>query len=345
MRYSLYTTSHKAWDAMFKAMSNAQKSIYIEMYIFLNDTQTTHNFLKLLKEKAASGVEVVIIADAYGSSTLKPEAIAELRAEGVEFIFFSHWFRHTHRKIVIIDNRIALIGGVNIEEKTRNWLDMQVKLQGKIVAPLLKSFAYAYEMVGGKKESILKYSRLPLVQKIKSWITDNVSITDGGYHLNEYYKKKIIGAKVSIEMVTPYLLPPRWMLALLDDACRRGVKVEILIPDDTDIKPLNKVNYLNSCRMAAYGVKFYLLPVMNHAKIMLIDRIEGVIGSQNMDVLSFNWNIEAGMFFQQKQLVTDLGKIIDHWKKESVVFLSLGKKIKWRDKILITVLKIFYPIF
>lgn len=330
---------------MFKAMSFAQKSIYVEMYIFLDDTQKTHNFLKLLKEKARAGVEVVIIADAYGSSSLKAEAVAELRAAGVEFIYFSHWFRHTHRKIVIIDNKIALIGGVNIEEKTRNWRDMQVKLQGKIVMPLLKSFAYAYEMVGGKKESVLKYSRLPLVQKIKSWITDNMSLTDGRYYLNKYYKKKIIEAKESIQMVTPYLLPPRWMIALLDDACRRGVNVEILIPDDTDVKPLNKVNYLNSCRLSAFGIKFYLLPVMNHAKVMLIDGIEGVIGSQNMDVLSFNWNIEAGIFFQQKQLVADLKKIIEQWKKESVVFEALGKKIKWRDRILIAILKIFYPIF
>ncbi len=330
---------------MFKAMSSARKSIYIEMYIFLDDTQKTHDFLKLLEGKARVGVEVVIIADAYGSSSLAPEAIDELRAAGVEFIYFSHWFRRTHRKILIIDNTVALIGGVNIEEKTRNWRDMQIELRGRIVGPLLKSFAYAYEMVGGKKESILKYSRLPLVQKMKSWVIDNFSVTGAGYHLNEYYKKKIIGAKKSIQMVTPYLLPPRWMIALLDDACRRGVKVEILIPDDTDVKPLNKVNYLNSCRMSAYGVKFYLLPVMNHAKIMLIDGSEGVIGSQNMDFFSFNWNIEAGIFFQQKQLVAALEKIIEQWKKESVVFEALGRKIRWRDRIMIAVLKIFYPIF
>jgi cardiolipin synthase len=345
MKYRLYTTSHKAWDAMFAAMKAAQKSIYIEMFIFLDDTQSTHNFLKLLKEKAQSGVEVVIIADAYGSRFLSKEAIEELRAAGVEFIYFSHWFRHTHRKIVILDNQIALLGGVNIEEKTRNWRDMQIKLKGKIVKPLLKSFAYAYEMVGGKKENILKYSRLPLVQKIKSWITDNFAVSLGGYHLNEYYKKKIIGAKESIRMVTPYLLPPRWMLALLDDACRRGINVEILIPGDTDVKPLNKVNYLNSCRMSEYGVKVYLLPEMNHAKIMLIDGSEGVIGSQNMDILSFNLNIEAGVFFQQKQLVADLEKVIERWKKESTVFESGGKKVKWSDRLLITILKIFYPIF
>lgn len=328
---------------MFKAMSSARESIYMEMYIFLDDTQTTHDFLEILKAKAQAGVEVVIIADAYGSSALKSEAVEELRTAGAEFLYFSHWFRHTHRKILIVDKKIALIGGVNIEEKTRNWRDLQIKLEGKIVKPLLKSFAYAYEMAGGKNEFVLEYSRLPLVQKIESWITDNFSI--GRYHLSEYYKKKIIGAKESIQMTTPNLVPPRWMIALLDDACRRGVRVEILVPADTDVKPLNKVNYLNFYRLAAYGVKFYLLPVMNHAKIMLIDGIEGIIGSQNITFLSFNWNIEAGVFFRQKQVVAALQEIIERWKRESVIFEASEKKIKWSDRILIAILKIFYPIF
>ena len=330
---------------MFKAMTTAQKSIYLEMYIFLDDTQATHDFLKLLEDKARAGLEVVIIADAYGSASLKNGGADELRAAGVEFIFFSHWFRHTHRKILIIDNRVAFIGGVNIEEKTRYWKDLQIKLQGKIIRPLLKSFAYAYEMTGGKKESILKYSRLPLVQKIKSWITDNLVGTNKAYYLNNYYKKQIVAAQASIIIVTPYLLPPRWLIALLDDACRRGVRVDILIPNDTDVKPLNKVNYLNACRLSAFGVKFYLMPTMNHAKIMLIDNSEGVIGSQNMDILSFNWNIEAGVFFRQKDLVADLAKVVSHWEKESVEFAAHGRKIKWSDKILIAILKIFYPLF
>lgn len=344
MKYRLYTTSQKAWDGMFKAMKQATKSIYIEMYIFLDDTQATHNFLGLLKEKARAGVEVVIIADSYGSSSLKGNAVTELRAAGIEFIFFSHWIRHTHRKILIVDNKVAFIGGVNIKEKIRHWHDLQIKVEGKIIMPMLKSFAYAYEIMGGKKESVLKYSRLPLVKKIKSWITDNIVGTSLLYNLNNYYKEKIGAAKTSIKIVTPYLLPPRWLLMILDDACRRGVSVEIIIPNDTDIKPLNKINYLNACRMSAFGVKFYLMPMMNHAKIMLIDDEEGLIGSQNMDVLSFNLNMEAGVFFRQKNLVNDLKNIIEHWRNESIFFNSPGRKIKWFDKVLIQFFKLFYPI-
>lgn len=345
MKYRLYTTSQKAWDGMFKAMALAKKSIYLEMYIFLDDTQATHNFLGLLKEKALAGLEVVIIADAHGSSSLRAGAADELRAAGVEFIYFSHWLKRTHRKILIIDNQVAFIGGVNIKENIRHWHDLQIKIEGKIVSPLLQSFAYSYKLVGGKKESILKYSRLPLVKKIKSWITDNFVGGINLYNLNYYYQDKIKNAKTSIKIVTPYLLPPRWLLAILDDACRRGVNVEIIIPNDTDVKPLNKINYLNACRMSALGVKFYLMPMMNHAKIMLIDDFEGVIGSQNMDVLSFNLNMEAGVFFQQKDLVNDLKNIIEHWRRESIYLEAPGKKLKFSDRILIAVFKIFYPIF
>lgn len=345
MKYQLYTTSQKAWDGMFKSMSAAQKSIYLEMYIFLDDTQATHNFLGLLKEKARAGLEVVIIADAFGSSTLREGAADELKAAGVEFIYFSHWLKRTHRKILIIDNKVAFIGGVNIKEKIRHWHDLQLKIEGKIISPILQSFAYSYKMVGGKKESILKYSHFPLVKKIKSWVIDSFVGDSKVYNLSRYYREKINGAKVSIKMVTPYLLPPRWLLAVLDDACRRGVKVEIIIPNDTDIKPLNKINYLNTCRMSAYGVKFYLMPVMNHAKIMLIDDAEGVIGSQNMDILSFNFNMEAGVFFQQKDLVGDLKNIFEHWRRESLYFEGSGRKIKLYDRILIAIFKIFYPIF
>jgi len=345
MKYKLYTTSQKAWDGMFQAMSRAQKSIYLEMFIFLDDTQNTHNFLGLLKEKAKAGLEVIIIADAWGSSDLKSAAVKELREAGVEFIYFSHWIRRTHRKLLIIDNKVAFLGGVNIKEKIRDWRDLQIKLEGRIVRPIIKSFARGYRKAGGKRQSILKYYNLSLTKKLKSWITDNFASTNKLYYLNNYYREKINKAEKLIQIITPYLLPPRWLLAILDDACRRGVRVEVIIPNDTDVKQLNKINYLNACRMSSFGVKFYLLPSMNHAKIMLIDDQEGIIGSQNIDVLSFNFNIETGVFFQQKDLVRDLKHIIETWKNEAIPLEASGRKLYWYDRVLIVFFKIFYPIF
>lgn len=328
-----------------KVIDGAQESIYIEMFIFLADTKSTHDFLGKLKSKALAGVEVVIVADYYGSFDLKSLDIESLREAGVEFLFFSHWLRRNHRKFVIIDKRIAILGGVNIKEKTRNWNDLNVRIEGGIVKPILKSFSYAYRMAGGKKDSILSYQKKAFSQKLKSWLLDNWTSSKNLYYLNNYYRQKIIEAKSLIQITTPYLLPPRWLIALFDEAIRRGVKIEIIIPQNTDVKSLNRINYVNACRLSSLGVDFYFLPQMNHAKMMLIDNCEGVIGSTNMDILSFGVNMEAGVFFQQKDLITDLSKIFSDWKKSGKYFHKKRPLMKPLDRFLVFILKIFYPIF
>lgn len=345
MKYKLYQTSFKAWDGMLKAIDESQKSIYIEMYIFLADTKSTHDFFGKLKAKASAGLEVVIVADYFGSFDLKAIDVGELRSAGVEFIFFSHWLRRNHRKFLIIDEKIAFLGGVNIKEGTRYWNDLNIRIEGGIIKPILKSFSYAYKMAGGKKINILNYQKTSVSQKLKSWILDNWGSTKNLYYLNNYYRQKIIEAKTLIQISTPYLLPPRWLIALFDEAIRRGVRIEMIIPKNTDIKPLNKINYINACRLASLGVKFYFLPAMNHSKILLIDDQEGVIGSQNMDVLSFGFNMEVGVFFRQKDLITDLKKILETWKKGAEIFSETRPLMKISDRFLVFVLKLFYPIF
>ena len=345
MRYKFYTTSQKAWDGILAALDGARTSIYIEMYIFLDDTRQTHDFLGKLKEKAMAGLHVVIIADAYGSISLKSVSVAELKAAGVEFIFFSRWLRRTHRKLVIIDEKIAFFGGVNIENKIRYWHDLQIRLKGRVVRPLLRSFTYTYQQCGGKDEHILARSRLPLVKKIKSWVIDTWEFGERQYNLNDYYRRKLAEAENSIKIVTPYLLPPRWLLISLDNAIHRGVKVEIFIPEDTDIKFLNQINHANAGRLAAIGVEFYLMPSMNHAKVMIIDDKEALVGSQNLDILSFHFNLELGVFFEQKQAVADLEKIWRRWRNASRRPNFESARLAWHRRFFTAILRIFFPFF
>lgn len=349
MRYKLYTTSKKAWDAMYEAILRAEKTVYLEMYIFLNDTKETHNFLGALIKKAQEGLEVVVIADAYGSYHLNKKEVKSLREAGVEFIFFSHFLKRTHRKVLIIDNRVAFLGGVNINEKIRNWNDLQIMISGKIVKPLLKSFAYTYKVVGGKKESIISYSRLPLKQKIQAFVTESLSIAGPGLSsslsLNKQYIKKIAEAKESIKIVTPYLAPPRRLVVALESASLRGVMVSIIIPRDTDIKSLNKVNLISASRLSMVGINIYLSKTMNHAKAMLIDDSEALIGSQNLDILSFNFNLETGVFLKYKAIVSELKVIIDTWIKEADLFVVKKGRISFLDRVFIFILKPFYRMF
>jgi cardiolipin synthase len=229
MNYRLHTTSLTAWDAMLHAIDSAQKSIYLEMYIFLADTKKSHDFIGKLRAKAHAGVRVIIVADAFGSKLLKAEIAHTVTKSGIEFIFFSHWLRHIHRKILIVDEKVAFIGGVNIGRRFKNWSDLQLEMHGRTVKSLMQSFAYTYALAGGKDKKILSYRQKKLAGKLKFWLLEHWP-TRNIYTLKNHYIQKISGAQKSIQIATPYFTPPRWLISLLDSAIQRGVTVEILIP-------------------------------------------------------------------------------------------------------------------
>lgn len=343
MKYKLYTTSLKAWDAMLAAIESAKKSIYLEMYIFLGDTTESHDFIGQLIRKAKEGAKVIIVADSFGSSELKKESIESLRQAGVEFIFFSTWLRHIHRKILIIDEEIAFIGGVNIGKSFAEWNDLQLNLRGRIVKALLKSFAYTYEMAGGKNLRILKFRDKSLGKKLRTWLLEhrpNKNI----YALKDVYIEKIPQAKKSIKIVTPYFGPPRWLVALLDEARKRNVSIEIYLPRKTDFPLVSRIHLRYMCNLSPLGIRFFLLNKMNHAKILLLDDEESFVGSSNFDFLSLNILSEAGVFSKQKKLAVELKEIIENWKKESDEFVPQKFKMKFLDYIILALAKVIFPL-
>jgi len=328
---------------MIEEIAQAQKSIYLEMYIFLSDTEQSHNFIGALIEKAVSGVRVVIVVDAYGSKMLKKETINSLKASGVEFIFFSNWLRHIHRKVLIIDKKIAFIGGVNIGKRFAHWNDLQIKLHGRIIRSLLRSFAYTYEMAGGKDPKILRYRDGKLRTKLKFWLIEHLP-RKNIYALKSHYVEKITHAQKKIQITTPYFTPPRWLISLLDDAIRKGVLVEILIPQETDVHFVDRVNYRYMYNLHHLGIKFYLSQTMIHAKLLLIDGEEGLIGSQNIDHASFLINSEIGIFFKDKKLLRELSDVIDVWKQDSAPFEPKRFKMHGLDYVILALMKLFRPI-
>lgn len=330
-------------NELWKDINNADTSIYIEMYIFLDDKIPPYNFTELLINKAKEGISVVLVLDTFGSKELTHQDIKSMENAGISINFFSDWLRRTHRKIVMIDEKIVFFGWANIKNSTRNRLDLQVRIKGEIInKPFLKSFAYTYKMAGGKDKKILAYSKKWFFKKIKSFVIENLP-GHKMYGLTDYYKEKIIHAKKHIKITTPYFMPPRRMIALLDDAQRRGVRVEIIIPYDTDIKELNKINYYYIKELTGMGMVFYAMKQMNHAKMMIIDDKEGVIWSQNIDHLSFSHNLEIGAFFTQKIMVHKLIDIFDEWKKKSVSYTTLDIRLTLRDRFLRAVYRaIFY---
>ncbi len=344
MKYKLYTSSKKSWRAMIDEINKAKKCIYIEMYIFMDDTSDKFDFLGALKEKASQGLEVVIVVDSFGSMDIKKETVNDLKIAGIEFLFFSNWLRRTHRKILLIDNKIAFLGGVNIKKNSSDWIDLQVKLSSNsLVKNILRSFAYTYQMSGGKNINILNNRKRSIFKTIRAQFLEhwpNHKI----YALQAYYQEKILAAKDKIVIATPYFTPPRWLMALFEAAISRGVKIDILIPGDTDVKFLNRINRIYINKLSGLGINFYSQNKMNHAKILLVDDSEALIGSQNLDIFSFKLNIESGVFIKDKRLSEELKKIIEKWKKDSSFFSKNKKKESCFDKIYLWLIKIFYSI-
>ncbi|EKE24966.1 MAG: Cardiolipin synthase [uncultured bacterium] len=343
MKYKLYSTSYKAWDAMIESIDEAKKCIYLEMYIFLDDTEHSHDFIGKLKQKAEQGLKVIMVVDAFGSKSLKKNVMLDMQKSGVEFLFFSHWLRHIHRKVLILDEKIAFIGGVNIGKRFSNWKDLQLKLQGRTVKSIIRSFAYTYEMAGGKDQRIISYRKKKFSTKLKFWLLEHWP-NKNVHTLKDHYVEKITRAEKSIHLATPYFTPPRWLVSLLDDAIRRGVKVEIFIPEKVDWKIMNLLNYRYMRGLHPMGIKFYLGNQMNHAKLLIIDDKEALIGSQNLDLLSFELNLEVGVFSREKKLLKELTSVINDWKKNSAEFKPSHYKMKMSDWIILGLLKILHPI-
>lgn len=328
---------------MLESINQAKESIYIEMYIFLDDTGQEHDFIGALLAKAKAGVQIIIVADSFGSKNIKKQTLSLLQDAGVEFIFFSNWLRHIHRKILIVDKKLAFIGGVNIGKHFTTWNDLQLRLDGHIVKKLLQSFSYTYGMAGGKNKNLLQQQKKRFAYKLQYWLIEHWPIRNI-YTLKNEYIEIISKAQKNIKIVTPYFTPPRWLISILESASRRKVSVEIIIPEKVDWRIMNNINYRYMYELYKLGINFYLSKEMNHAKLLLVDDSLGIVGSQNMDVFSFNLNSELGLFFKDKKLLKELLAVFKQWKEESKRFTTSHLKNTWADKMISLLIKILYPI-
>ncbi len=321
MRYKVYTKTEKAWDAMLHAIKHAKSSILFEMYIFEDDTSDSHDFIEILRQKALSGMKIKLIFDSFGSK-ISDASVKKLREAGIELFFYKTLFRVTHRKILIIDEHTAFIGGINIKKFFRKWDDLAIRIDGKVVGRILKSFALIYKNCGGEDKDILKYDNEKILpfQKGKIWFFEHYPPRNS-FKLKKYYRDKIDLAREKLLISTPYFMPNHWVVKALKKASQRGVKVEIIMPRfATNPKITNIPNYFYMHKLYKHGIKFFLTREMNHSKIMLIDGEEGILGSHNIDILSFDFNMESGVFFTEPELIRELGQVLEDWKKDSLPY-------------------------
>ncbi len=343
-KYQIYSTSQEAWDAMHRAIRDAKKSIYWELFIFIDD-EVGRGFFDILEEKARAGVDVKIVVDYLGSFWLSRKRAQQLRKSGVDLQFFygnkplRSWWRalwsRTHRKILVVDETIGFIGGVNIQAYMKDWWDIHVRVEGTIVYALLRSFAKSYIYAGGKRKNV-KHLRMRAKElRIKDLDSDIELISEEPNQrfsrIRRYYTEAFHNAKKHIILFTPYYFPDRQFLKALWQARKRGVKVDLLLPLRGDTRVATYAAYAWFSFLLKIGVNVRLTENMMHGKGAIIDDDWAIVGSSNLDHISFYDNYEANIRIKNPLFVKSLRKTIDSWviKSKLVDQITWERRGKW----------------
>ncbi len=354
--FSVYSTTEEAWEAMYQAICAATASIYWEMYIFIDD-EAGKRFFDLLEEKARAGLDVKVIVDGFGSFRLSRNRIESLKKSGVDIRVFyerrrrrtswwSMFISRTHRKIAIIDESVGFIGGVNIDRRMKDWLDMHVRIEGPAVRSLLRSFAKSYVISGGDKERVrrlLQY-KTRIKKDVIDFIYDDAHTKES--RMGKTYVEALLKARERVILFSPYYFPDKQFLRALWEARRRGIHVDILIPFRTDVRLATYAAYTWFSIMAKAGVHVHLTNKMMHGKGAVVDDNWAVVGSSNLDSTSFYDNYEANIEMKDKAMVRNVKQVLLRWiKKSQRLDLARWEKRSWLFRIKEKIAYILYRIW
>ncbi|MDE6716566.1 MAG: cardiolipin synthase [Muribaculaceae bacterium] len=312
----IFKIGHEKFEWLKRDLSEARESIYLQYYIFSDDT-LGKEIADILIRKASEGIKVKVIYDHVGSFSARNRFFKRMNAAGVDtHPFFKVTFPQlanrinwrNHRKIVVIDNRIGYIGGMNIADRYEKgtpdglaWRDTHFRLRGEIVGSLVYSFLIDWNFQNPEKQ--IEY---PVPPEIELRNHVGMQLISSG-PMSAYnnialcFQKAISSATKSIYIQTPYFLPTDGLLHALEAAALANVDVRIMIPRKSDSRMLQyaSFSYITQCLKA--GIKIYLYePGMLHAKAMIVDDTFVTAGSTNFDFRSFENNFEANLMIYDK---------------------------------------------
>ena len=298
------------FSSLIADLQHARESIDMEYYIFAND-RTGRLFADILSRKARQGVRVRLIIDGYGSRTLSRELRKALLRSGVELLSHS-LMRHSryHRKMAIVDGRIAHVGGINIADRYAvgnllgKWHDVQLRLVGEVVGAISRLFDYdAFMSEGVECEVPMSYQNAGLEVV---W-----SENRGGRAMSELLDRTITHAHRSLIFTTPYFMPPRRVIDAISRAIERGVKVTLLVPERCDVWLLDHVMRRHIARAVECGIDVYICRgAFLHAKLAIVDGRRVVVGSANLDARSLSHNKEIMVVTHNRTVVESAERFV-----------------------------------
>ncbi len=298
----------EAIDRMVEEISGAKHHIHIEMFSIVWDS-TGRRVLKLLEEKVKEGVEVRVVFDAVGSWTLWSWLVRGLERAGIQIVpyfpvrfrIFAHRVNYrNHRKIVIIDGRLAFLGGVNLGDKYYDlnryfghWRDTVIQAEGDVVYALQKVFLLDWFFASGKRFKLDDYFPVHTIEHRM----DIQNVTSGPdtpwENILQAYFMLITGAEHYIWITTPYLILDESLLTALCTASLSGVDVRIVVPGKPEHWLVWFGNRSYFDQLMSAGIRIFLyMGGYTHAKVILTDDRITSVGTANFDMRSLRLNFE-----------------------------------------------------
>ncbi len=347
-RIALLENGTDYFPALEAAIDLAAREIYVETYIF-EDDDTGRKIAGALKRAARRGVTTHLLLDGYGTKDLPRGVIEDMRSAGVQVLIYRpvlakfrrSSYRRLHRKIVVADNRIAFVGGINIIDdmdtpnQTPPRYDYAVSLEGPLVQDVHATARKLWGLVAWSqlKRRRRRQQRDPLILPFADGVSAALVIRDNINHrrdIEDAYLEAIEQARCEVIVANAYFLPGRRFRQALIAAARRGVKVTLLLQGRVEYLLLHYATRALYGVLLDAGIEIYEYHrSFLHAKVAVVDNAWATVGSSNIDPFSLLLSREANVAVSDAdfaarlkdslvQAMADGSRVVtyDRWKQE-----------------------------
>ncbi len=310
----LFDRGERAFSAMLDAIEGASSTIHLETYILRTD-RIGRRILDALGRRSHAGVNVRVIFDSVGSRGINRGVLREAEETGVEFAEFnppSRWiwrFRprlRDHRKLLLIDGRVAFCGGMNIGDEyassslENRWRDAHLRIEGPVLTELEALFMESWFRSGG---SSFEWRSLVAANRAASGEIAAAVVADGPRYrrrrMLSLFLDELEAARSQVLLVTPYFAPGPRILDALASAADRGVHIQLVLAGRTDHPIHRRAARLMVPRLQRRGIEVYEdTNVMMHAKLACFDERIAIVGTSNLDRQSLHHSNEVNVVFE-----------------------------------------------
>jgi cardiolipin synthase A/B len=328
---------------MLEAIRGARRTITFESYIWWSG-EIGSAFTQALIERARAGVKVHLLFDALGSGKIDDRAVEAMKDAGVEVEKYNPWRlstlarinNRTHRKILVLDGRVAYTGGAGIGDEWLEWRDTQFRIEGPVVAQVQAAFIENWIEVTGRVLHGEEYfpPLSPAGEQAAQFIV--TSPGGGSESMQLMYLLSIAAATQSIRLSAAYFVPDDVEIRTLVAAARRGVRVQIIVPGkQTDSPLVRRASRSTWGDLLRAGVEFYeYQPTFFHCKVMVVDDLWVTLGSSNFDDRSFSVNDEANLNVHDRAFALEQARIFEQDLRSSRrVTYEQWRERPWTEKL------------